>query len=155
MSQQPHEIQDVDERHYSTILRTDDYLAAQTAVDRLSDAKFPVDGLRIVGHDMKSVEVVTGRLTTAKAAGFGALSGAWFGLFIGLLLGIFAVVGWLAIVATAVVLGAVFGAVFGAIGHAMTGGRRDFSSARALEATRYEVMVPSDLAAEAQSLLGG
>lgn len=138
----------------TTILEVTNYIDGQLAVDRLSDAGFPVEGVKIVGHDMKSVEVVTGRMTTGKAAGLGALSGLWFGLFVGLLLGIFAIVGWWSIVLTAVILGAVFGAIAGAAGHAMTRGKRDFSSARGLEASRYEVLVPSQRAAEAQSILG-
>lgn len=141
-------------QRYTTILEVTDYLDGQLAVDRLSDAGFPVEGVKIVGHDMRSVEVVTGRITTGKAAGLGALSGLWFGLFVGLLLGIFAVVGWLTIVLTALVLGAIFGAIAGAVGHAMTRGKRDFSSAQGLEASRYEVLVPAERAAEAQSILG-
>src|SRR5690625_2943401 len=142
------------EQPYSTILEVTNYIDGQLAVDRLSDAGFPVEGVKIVGHDMKSVEVVTGRMTIGKAAGLGALSGLWFGLFVGLLFGIFAIGGWLTIVITALVLGAIFGAIAGAVGHAMTRGKRDFSSARGLEASRYEVLVPSDRAAEAKSILG-
>lgn len=142
------------EQPYSTILEVTNYIDGQLAVDRLSDAGFPVEGVKIVGHDMKSVEVVTGRMTIGKAAGLGALSGLWFGLFVGLLFGIFAIGGWLTIVITALVLGAIFGAVAGAAGHAMTRGKRDFSSARGLEASRYEVLVPQQRVAEAQSILG-
>jgi|SRR5699024_1364035 len=137
-----------------TILEVKDYIEGQLAVDRLSDSGFPVEGVKIVGHEMKSVELVTGRMTTGKAAGMGALSGLWFGLFVGLLFGIFAVAGWLSIVVTALIMGAIFGAIAGAVGHAMTRGRRDFSSARGLEASRYEVLVPSERAGEARSVLG-
>lgn len=138
----------------TTIMEVTDYMEGQLAVDRLSDAGFPVDGVKIIGHDIKSVEVVTGRMTTGKAAGLGALSGLWFGLFVGLLLGIFALVGWLTIMITALVLGAVFGAIAGAVGHAMTRGQRDFSSAQRLEASRYEVLVPTQRVDEARSILG-
>lgn len=138
----------------TTVLEVTNYLDGQLAVDRLSDAGFPVEGVKIVGHDMKSVEVVTGRMTTGKAAGMGALSGLWFGLFVGLLFAIFALGGWLTIVITALVLGAIFGAIAGAVGHAMTRGKRDFSSAQGLEASRYEVLVPSQRADEARSILG-
>src|SRR5262249_59302845 len=65
------------------------YEEAQAAVDRLSDEKFPVQNLDIVGSGLRLVERVTGRLTTARAAAAGAASGAWFGLFIGLLVGLF------------------------------------------------------------------
>ena len=59
------------------------YAEAQRAVDSLSDAGFPVEFVEIVGYDLRQVERVTGRLTTATATGAGAASGAWFGLFIG------------------------------------------------------------------------
>src|SRR5262245_21241584 len=58
------------------------YEQAQQAVDRLSDERFPVENLEIVGSGLRTVERVTGRLTNARAAAAGAASGAWFGLFI-------------------------------------------------------------------------
>src|SRR3982074_1842363 len=72
-----------------------DYAAAQRAIDFLSDNKFPVHQVTVVGEDVRLVEHVLGRLTTARAAGAGALSGLWFGLLIGLLVGIFTTAGWL------------------------------------------------------------
>src|SRR5690606_2961718 len=41
----------------------DTYLEAQSVVDRLSKAEFPVKQLAIVGNDLKTVERVTGKLT--------------------------------------------------------------------------------------------
>src|SRR3954466_9318713 len=67
----------------------DDYAAAQKAVDFLSDREFPVENCMIVGTDLKSVERITGRLTTGKVAAGGALSGVWLGLFVGLIITIF------------------------------------------------------------------
>ena len=69
-------------REYTT------YEEAQRLVDGLSDAGFPVERVRIIGHDMNSVEQVTGRLTKGRAALLGAGGGAWWGLMIGLLLAI-------------------------------------------------------------------
>jgi len=60
---------------WNTVGRFEDYQAAQRAVDRLSDDGFPVDKLDIVGSDVRLIERVTGRLTTTRAAGAGALSG--------------------------------------------------------------------------------
>ena len=60
------------------------YESAQEAVDRLSDHKFPVEHVSIVGSDLQLVEHVIGRLTVARAALAGAASGVWFGLLIGL-----------------------------------------------------------------------
>src|SRR3954465_6880148 len=112
----------------------DSYEQAQAAVDYLSDEKFPVENVTIVGTDLRMVEKVLGRLTTGRAIAAGAAGGAWWGLFVGLLLGIFSNSGreWLAAVLTGLVIGLVFGAVFGWAGYAATRGRRVFPSPRTL-----------------------
>lgn len=137
-----------------TLASYPDYGSAQRAVDHLSDQKFPVEHTAIVGSDLKLVEQVTGRLTLARATLAGLGSGAWLGLFIGLLLGIFTDRNWLGIVLTAVLIGAAWGALFGLVAHALTGGRRDFSSRSALVAQRYDVMVSTTHADQARQLLG-
>jgi hypothetical protein len=132
-----------------------DYAAAQGAVDRLSDAGFPVENVAIVGHNVQIVEQVTGRMTNGRAAGYGAATGAWFGLLIGLLFGLFATgPAWLWLLLWGLVLGAVWGAVFGFVGHSVTRGRRDFSSVQKLEAERWDVMVDAEHLLRAQTLLG-
>src|SRR3954465_11598244 len=67
----------------------DGYEQAQAAVDYLSDEKFAVENVTIIGSDLRMVERVTGRLTQGRAVAAGAAGGAWWGLFVGLLLGIF------------------------------------------------------------------
>jgi MFS family permease len=132
------------------------YDEAQRAVDRLSDAGFPVENVDIVGRDLRLVERVTGRLTTGRAAGAGAVSGAWFGLFIGLLVGLFTTgPEWLGLVLGGLLIGAVWGAVFGYLAHWSTRGERDFASTRGLAAGRYDLMVADAQAAQARSLLDG
>lgn len=117
----------------------DDYVSAQRAVDYLSDQKFPVEQLAIVGSDLRQVERVTGRLTWGKAALGGLATGAWLGLFVGLLLGLFTDEGWLQIIIFSVAWGAVFMAVFAMVGYAFTGGRRDFTSQSVTIAGHYEI----------------
>ena len=130
------------------------YEEAQATVDRLSDAGFPVQRVRIVGSDLRSVEQVTGRMTNGRAALAGAGSGAWFGLLIGLLLGIFLIgPAWLALLVVGVLTGAVWGAVFGFVAHWGTRGHRDFASTKRLVAAQYEVLVDSHYAADAAQLL--
>ena len=131
------------------------YGQAQAVVDQLSDNGFPVETVTIVGADLRLVEQVTGRLTRGRAALAGAASTAWLGLLFGLFIGLFADSGsaLLALIVYGILLGAVFGAVFGFAAHAATGGKRDFSSARGLAATRYEVLVPHDRADEAERLI--
>ena len=131
------------------------YAEAQRAVDRLSDAKFPVEHVQIVGRDLMLVENVTGRVTTGRAAMTGAASGAWFGLFIGLLVGLFTTgPEWLGLVLGGVLIGAFWGAVFGFFAHWATRGMRDFASLRGLAAASYEVLVADEHAARAKELLG-
>ncbi|MFJ8691916.1 general stress protein [Streptomyces roseolilacinus] len=141
---------------WNTVASYDSYEEAQAAVDRLSDEKFPVENIDIVGSGLRLVEHVTGRLTKGMAAAGGAASGAWFGLFIGLLVGLFTPgPAWLGLLLGGVLIGAVWGAVFGFVGHAATGGRRDFSSVRSLAATRYDVIARGGQAERARAILHG
>lgn len=139
---------------WNTVARYDTYEEAQTAVDRLSDEHFPVENVDIIGSDLRLVERVIGRLTKGRAAAAGAASGAWFGLFIGLLVGLFT--GnhvWLGLIVGGLVIGALWGAVFGFASHAITRGRRDFTSARSLVARHYDVVARGGHAEEARNVL--
>lgn len=136
-----------------TVAAYADYASAQRAVDHLSDNQFPVERTAIIGTDLRLVENVLGRMTVGRAAAAGAGTGAWFGLLIGLLFAIFTVVAWLAVLIAAVLIGAVWGAIFGAIAHAMTRGRRDFTSRSSLQASRYAVTVDPAYADKARELL--
>ncbi|AEW98643.1 general stress protein [Streptantibioticus cattleyicolor] len=139
---------------WNTVASYDTYQEAQAAVDRLSDDQFPVEHLDIVGSDLRLVERVTGRLTRGKAAAAGAASGAWFGLFMGLLVSLFTRgPAWLGLILGGLLIGALWGAVFGFVGHAATGGRRDFSSTQALVASRYDVIARGGHAEQARAAL--
>lgn len=128
------------------------YQEAQAAVDKLSDNKFPVEHLSIVGVDLVQVEKVTGRLTWGRVLAGGAASGAWMGLFFGLL---FSILGgqFLAAILWGVVVGAIFGLVFGAISYGLTGGRRDFTSATQIVAGRYDVISAPEHATAARDMI--
>jgi hypothetical protein len=119
----------------------DTYAEAQRAVDFLSDEQFPVQHISIVGSDLRMVENVLGRLTRGRAAAAGAATGAWFGLFVGFLLSIFASSNTNAfgLVVAALLYGAVFGAIFGFVGHALSRGKRDFTSRSKIVASTYQV----------------
>jgi hypothetical protein len=144
---------EVDYRILKTVATYDQ---AQELVDRLSDGGFPVEKTRIVGTGLRSVEQITGRMTTGKAALQGALSGLWFGLMIGLLFLILAPgAGWPTILLMALGFGAVWGAIFGALGHAATRGRRDFSSIQTMEAEAYDVLVEASHVTQAAQVANG
>ena len=133
----------------------DTYERAQAAVDHLSDQKFPVENVTIIGSDLRQVERVTGRLTWGRVLAAGAAGGAWWGLFVGLLLGIFAVDGsdWLSSVLSGLLIGLAFGAVFGAVGYGATQGKRDFTSTNQVVASRYELMCHPQFAEDARARL--
>jgi hypothetical protein len=139
---------------WNTVASYSSYQEAQAAVDRLSDQGFPVENLDIVGSDLRTVERVTGRLTTGRATAAGAASGAWFGLFIGLLVGLFTRgPTWIGLIIGGLLIGAVWGAVFGFASHRATRGRRDFSSAQTLTASRYDIIARGGHADQARSIL--
>ncbi len=135
----------------------DDYAAAQKSVDFLSDQKFPVHQLMIVGTDLKRIERITGRLTNGRVAIGGLISGIWFGLFIGVVLSLFASEddSTLTIILSTALFGALFGVIFALVSYALTRGQRDFSSVTSVVATRYEVLVEHKVAAQARELLAG
>lgn len=137
----------------TVIAEFETYQQAQALVDKLSDAKFAVEHVRIVGTGLTTVEQVLGRMTYGRAALTGALGGAWFGLFIGILFGLIVGNAWVWVVWT-VLMGAAFGIVAGVLQHAMTGGKRDFTSLQTLQAERYGVQVTDEHAAEAVRIMG-
>ena len=135
----------------------DSYAEAQHAVDHLSDHGFPVEEAAIVGHGLRYVEQVTGRLSTGRAALVGALQGALLGAFLGLLMGLIftydpnpAVP---LLVLDGLATGALIGALLGAVLHLATGGTRDFTSVPGFRAESYEIVVDDDVADRAAELL--
>jgi hypothetical protein len=129
------------------------YLEAQKAVDYLSDNKFPVENVTIVGTDLRMVERVTGRLTYGRVALAGALSGAWFGFFVGLLITLFAGEAGFQVMFAGIALGAGFGLLFSILSYTFTGGRRDFTSSSQIVAATYAILCGHDHAGEARALL--
>ena len=137
----------------------DDYTEAARTVDYLSDEGFPVEHVAIVGHGLRYVEQVQGRVTAGRAALLGAVQGGILGLVFGALASLFFVLD--PSPATALLLlyglaaGAFLGAVLGALAHLATGGDRDFASVAGMEADRYDVVVDEEFADRAVELLRG
>lgn len=129
------------------------YLEAQKAVDYLSDNKFPVENVTIVGTDLRMVERVTGRLTYGRVALAGALSGAWFGFFVGLLITLFAGEAGFQVMFAGIALGAGFGLLFSILSYTFTGGRRDFTSSSQIVAATYAILCGHDHASDARAML--
>jgi hypothetical protein len=133
------------------------YAAAQRAVDRLADDAFPVDRVNIVGRGLTFVENVIGRRTYGRAAGEGALGGAVLAGFLGVLFGLLdwfdPLISALLLGLYGVLFGAALGAVIGLLAHAMTEGKRDFSSIRSLSADRFDVLADAEVADDAKARL--
>jgi hypothetical protein len=137
-----------------TIARYASYDEAERAADALSDLRFPVERVAIVGSGLRAVEQVVGRVTTWRAAVAGSGQGALIGLFVGLLFSLFFTGPEFFGVLVYTVLGtAVFGGIFGAIAHALQRGRRDFASIGGVYADRVELQVDTEVADQARRLL--
>ncbi|MDP9417768.1 MAG: hypothetical protein M3P48_08065 [Actinomycetota bacterium] len=138
----------------ASVATYDAYEHAQRAVDFLSDERFEVERVQIVGTDLRMVEQVVGRLTWGRAILSGAATGAWIGLFVGVLMSILVTdLGAGGAILTGLVNGVVFGAIFGAVSYALTGGRRDFVSRSRILPTRYDVLVEASHADRAREVL--
>lgn len=131
------------------------YEEAQAAVDYLADKKFAIENLMIVGSNLKMLERVTGRRTWGSVLGQGAISGITTGLFVGLMLYLFMANAGLQIVWVGLAMGILFGVIASGLGYAMSGGKRDFNSARVTVATTYEVLAEHKVAQQARELLAG
>jgi len=133
------------------------YAEAERAVDYLSDHQFPVQRAAIVGRGLSSVERITGRMTIWRAAAQSAASGAVLGALFGWLFGLFdwvnPIVSGLLLALYGAIFGAVVGGLLGLLGHALTGGRRDFSSVAGMRAESYDVLVDAEVAGQATQLL--
>ena len=103
----------------------DNYADAERAVDYLSDQRFEVNRVAIVGRDLEYVEQVLGRLNYGGAALRGAGSRA------------------------------IVGALFGLLVHALQRGRRDFHSISGLRPKYYDVVAELEVADRALQLLAG
>ena len=142
------------ESEWESIASYTQYADAQRTVDYLSDQRFPVESVRIVGTDVRLVEQVLGRLSWGRATGGGAAAGAWLGLLFGLLLLILVSnIGVLEALLWGLVWGAVFGATLALVSYAMTGGTRDFISRRDLQPQHYDIQVKRQQAANARQVL--
>jgi uncharacterized membrane protein len=137
----------------------DNYADAERAVDYLSDRRFEVNRVAIVGRDMEYHEQVLGRLNYGGAALRGAGSGALVGALIGWAFGLFnwiePVVSALVLAAYGLVFGAIVGALLGLLLHALHRGGRDFHSVSEVRPAHFDVVADASVADQAIRLLGG
>jgi hypothetical protein len=139
----------------TTLTQVGTYAEAEHLVDRLSEAGFPGERVRIIGIDLFSVEKIKGRTTIGRAALTTGAKGAWIGLLAGLVLGIVSIgPSWPVMMLGGWLVGLLGGSAFGAVAHWATGSGRDLSSNPTLRAHRYAVQVEPAHAADARHILG-
>ena len=145
------------ERARQVIATFDNYADAERAVDYLSDQRFEVNLVAIVGRELEYVEQVLGPMNYGTAALRGAGSGALVGALIGWIFGLF---NWIEPLISALVLagyglvfGAIVGALFGLLVHALQRGQRDFHSVSGLRPKDYDVVADVEGADRALQLL--
>jgi hypothetical protein len=117
--------------------------------DVLSRVEFPVDHTTIVGTDLRFIERVEGRMSTARVAGYGTVAGAWLGALVASFAAIFtadSVGAVLSMLFGGIMLGALFGAVFGVVAYRFAGPRGGITGNVTLVASRYELRTDPVLA---------
>lgn len=130
------------------------YDDAQKAVDFLADQAFAVQNLCIVGTDLRSVERVTGRKTWMTAVSTGAQQGVSTGLMLALFMWFFNQgTDVMSMVLVALGIGVGIGILFAVLGHAISRGRRDFTSVSQTIANQYEILCEHKVAQQARELL--
>ena len=135
----------------------DNYADAERAVDYLSDQRFEVDRLAIVGRELEYVEEILGRMDYGTAALRGAGSGAVVGALIGWIFGLFnwvePLISALVLAGYGLVFGAIVGALFGLLVYALQRHQRDFHSVSGLRPKYYDVVADVVVADRALQLL--
>ena len=134
------------------------YTDALAYVDNLIKHNFPAGSVAIVGSDLRTVERIRGKVTYARLAIGGAVTGSWVGLAFGLVFGggsaasqaelVSATAG----VGQSVVVGAGLGMLFNVIRYSMSRNKRSFFSQSSVVASKYQVQVPAALADQARAV---
>ena len=132
------------------------YLEATQFVEKLIRQNFPAGAIAIVGSDLRTVERIRGKLSYARLALSGAITGSWLGLIYGIL---FAGTSagtdvtnpaQYAGVMQAIIVGAGLGMLFNVIRFSMSKNKRGFVSQSSFVASKYQVQVPAALSAQAK-----
>lgn len=143
-----------------TVGEFQNYQDASAMVTKLVQGDFPAVKISIVGHDPVIVESVRSKLGYGRIALSGSLTGFWLGLIFALLLG----VGFTTTpdgeatyqpqtFGAVLIVAAGIGMLINILRFAFSKSKRGYLSTQMPVATRYEVIVPSDEAAEATKAL--
>ncbi len=117
------------------------YQGAQQAVSDLVKADIPARDIAIVGHGLRSIETVTGRLGYAAAARTGAINGILLGLLFCAIFVLGTPSAGVQLFAGVMLVGVAVGMLLSLITYALLRRRRDYTSVTQVIADRYEVTV--------------
>lgn len=130
------------------------YESAQKAVSTLIAADIPAREIAIVGHGLRSVETVTGRLGYAAAARSGAINGILLGLVMSLIFVFGTPDAAIQLFLGVMLVGVALGMLTSLITFSFIRRRRDFASVTQVTADHYDVMVQPTSIHRARSALG-
>lgn len=133
---------------------------ASEVVAKLVASDFPPREIAIVGIDLKLVESIRGRLGYGRVALSGAIAGSWIGMLFAVLFGVglsgsgeggasFAPEQFI----SAIVIGVGLGILANVLRFSLSRAKPTYLSSSFPVAQRYQVIVPSERAAEATRLL--
>lgn len=130
------------------------YSDAVSYVEKLVRNDFPAGQIAIVGSDLRSVERVRGKMSYARVALSGAITGAWIGLIYAFLFG--PVIdteniasGSNGALGSAIIIGAGVGMLFNVLRFSLSRSKREFLSQSSIVAAKYQVQVPAELLSQA------
>ena len=141
----------------SAVADFNNYQDAVSYVERIIMGDFPVSSIAIVGSNLSSVERIRAKISYGKIALNGAMMGVWLGLLAFIIFG--TVPGAtpedpaqpLFNLGSAILVGAGLGMLFQVIRFSLSKTKRGFASTSQIVATKYEVLVPSELVSQANS----
>lgn len=117
------------------------YPGAQKAVSELIAADIPARDIAIVGHGLRSVETVTGRLGYAAAARTGAINGILLGLLFSAIFVLGTPTAGIQLFVGVMFVGIAIGMLLSLVTFALLRRRRDYTSVTQVIAEHYEITV--------------
>lgn len=123
------------------------YRDAVSFVERLIDNDFPARAVSIIGSDLKSVEIIRGRLGYGRVSLSGAITGSWIGMLFGLIIGGAGISSEQALfenLGAGVIIGAGVGMLLNILRFSVSRNKRNFISGQSVVAKKYQVVVPKD-----------
>ena len=136
----------------------DEYATAVAYVEKLVANDFPVQLIAIVGKNLRTVERVRNRINQGRVALSGAITGSWIGFLFALFMptGAGKDSATLATITASsflqpVLIGAGIGMLFNVLRFSLARNKRSFASQSTVIASEYQVQVPHDLVAQAQT----